>query len=758
MLKNMKIRSKLILGFGAVLIIAVVIAVYGITSLTRNYVAVNLFQEYPTQRYNNLNEVSAGVNELRRIVATMSFRLGDAATLNTLYNDAQVEFQRMLGLLNQNLDSLRADPRILDASRTALEAQTNELIRLLQSYRNSVIEGMYHTALVADPLSLENRSQIEAVFSTGIVYAGQLVNAMNTISANTQTVIDNRIADIGESTEGTIFTLVVIAVIGVIVGVAMALIVASGVSKPVNRLVKLVDDVVAGNLNINMDESAITNNELGVLTKDIYMLINTIKNINDELRVFSKEIGVNGDYEYRMDFNKYKGAYKDLIREVNEAVDGAEVESWVMMEAIQSIGKGEFDITPQLLPGKRRVVNEALDVFLTCIRRVVEQTNLMIEAAAVRGDMEFHVEEHGFEGGWLEIMKGLNQIAEAVDRPIVEIRDAMHNLSQGKFDKKVVGNHAGDFKVIKDAVNVTIDTLKGYVNEIAKVLTAMSAGDLRSSIKDDYKGDFMPIKTSINDISETLRKAMSEISSAAKYVAEGADKITTNAIELADGSSKQAVSLEELNTAVELIDQQTKQFAIDANDVSQISKKSTENALEGNESMSDMLTAIEGIKESSGNISSINKTIQDIAFQTNLLALNASVEAARAGVHGAGFAVVADEVRTLAMRSQQSASETTELIEDSISRVERGVVVANATSGSLEAILTSSKEVTELIDNITKTATDQADMISQISATLLHTANTVQDNSKFAQDAAATAEELNSQSQMLQEFVAFFKL
>ncbi|MCL2171394.1 MAG: methyl-accepting chemotaxis protein, partial [Defluviitaleaceae bacterium] len=79
-------------------------------------------------------------------------------------------------------------------------------------------------------------------------------------------------------------------------------------------------------------------------------------------------------------------------------------------------------------------------------------------------------------------------------------------------------------------------------------------------------------------------------------------------------------------------------------------------------------------------------------------------------------------------------------------------------SASLDTIVSSAGDVMGLIGNITTAAQDQANMITQISETLFLTATTVQNNSKFAQESAAVAEELNSQSEMLQQLVAYFKL
>ena len=527
--------------------------------------------------------------------------------------------------------------------------------------------------------------------------------------------------------------------------------------KPLDDLLNLVDNVVSGELNINK-KSNLSTDEVGTLTAHMYDLVDLMKRIMDDLNAFSYEVDKNGDYEYLMDTSRYQGSYKKMMKDINDLTEHYADDLRMIMRVLDSISKGNFDMNIDKLPGKKAEITNKIDALMGNLNHIENDIKALIEAAADKGDLAYHIDVKKYEGDWREIMEGLNHIAEAVDLPVVEIRDVMANLSLGKFDKKVTGAYVGDFGAIKDAVNNTIDTLESYVSEVADVLSSIAKGNLTHIISREYLGAFVRMKNSINSISETLRRAMGEIASASKYVLDGANKITTSAIELSDGSSAQAASLEELNTSVELIKIQTKQFAENANDAKELSNKSTHNAQTGNQDMEHMLSAMTQIKESSGNISRIIKVIQDIAFQTNLLSLNAAVEAARAGEHGKGFAVVAEEVRSLAGRSQEAAAETTTLIQDSISRVDSGSSVAQSTSESLHTIVESANEVLTLINNISIAANEQADMISQISSILLETATNVQNNSKFAHEAAATAEELNSQSEMLQQLVSFFKL
>ncbi|MCA1064020.1 methyl-accepting chemotaxis protein [Rossellomorea sp. AcN35-11] len=118
-----------------------------------------------------------------------------------------------------------------------------------------------------------------------------------------------------------------------------------------------------------------------------------------------------------------------------------------------------------------------------------------------------------------------------------------------------------------------------------------------------------------------------------------------------------------------------------AHSINESATKASEQSLMGKESISNTVSNMEGMKESSQHIlekieslSDVSSKLTDIvdhlkriSSQTNLLALNASIEAARAGAAGKGFDVVAKEIRKLSNESKQA----TELAEVSIQSIHK---------------------------------------------------------------------------------------
>jgi methyl-accepting chemotaxis protein len=227
---------------------------------------------------------------------------------------------------------------------------------------------------------------------------------------------------------------------------------------------------------------------------------------------------------------------------------------------------------------------------------------------------------------------------------------------------------------------------------------------------------------------------------------------------LAQGATQQASSIQQLTATVTSVNDHTRLNADNASRAAALSEELKEYAMEGNDQMKHMLKSMQEISAASGSISKIIDIIKDISFQTNLLSLNASIEAAHAGVHGAGFSVVAEEVRGLAIKSQEAANDTTELIEASIKRVTEGMDIAKKTDQALEKIVSGVAGVSAIITDISEASNEQALAISQINDGVSQIAQVVQDNSATSEESAAAAQELSSQSEVMRNLTGVFKI
>ncbi|MFT6896953.1 MAG: PAS domain S-box-containing protein [Paraglaciecola sp.] len=243
----------------------------------------------------------------------------------------------------------------------------------------------------------------------------------------------------------------------------------------------------------------------------------------------------------------------------------------------------------------------------------------------------------------------------------------------------------------------------------------------------------------VGTIELALKMRKAELSAVVGRVSDDSEKITALAEESSRYGNEVEITLNKQARETNQVATAINQMSLTVQDVAQIVATASESSQQGldNSNMGQAIVSqtVDAIEQLSQQLSNVDKAmgrlihgtksietvlneISSIADQTNLLALNAAIEAARAGDQGQGFAVVADEVRALAMRSQQSTEEISQLLSEL--RVESDLAMVAMTSGNdlSDKCVSLANETGDSLEKITNEVSVIADLNTQISTAI----------------------------------------
>jgi methyl-accepting chemotaxis protein len=141
---------------------------------------------------------------------------------------------------------------------------------------------------------------------------------------------------------------------------------------------------------------------------------------------------------------------------------------------------------------------------------------LRVTSALCQGRLAERARAGIFEGSDRKIAESVNQMLDAVVKPLKVSADYANRIGKGEIPPKLIGAYQGEFSDIKDGLNNCIDGLSGLL-EVDAVLRRIMLNDLTRAVEGRYPGVFADIANSVNG----LRTKMKAITRSFSSVAQG---------------------------------------------------------------------------------------------------------------------------------------------------------------------------------------------------------------------------------------------
>ena len=342
---------------------------------------------------------------------------------------------------------------------------------------------------------------------------------------------------------------------------------------------------------------------------------------------------------------------------------------------------------------------------------------------------------------------------------ITKMNQLMDKVAEGNFSERLdSADFEGDLTQLRSSVHNALDTLQASMKEISDVASNLSNGDLSSKITGHYGGELNQVKNSINGSIENLSQLIAKVSDASVTIQNKIVQIKRDSSDVAQSSERQSSTLMSTMQAVDDTSEKIKSNTDNTRHATTVTNEQASALNNGMQVMTQMVEAMDDIKNSSEKIVDIINLIDSIAFQTNLLALNAAVEAARAGEQGRGFAVVAGEVRNLAGKSADAAKDISTLISDSNTKVQTGVDLVRSVNESLESIKQKVVILQDAVQSIDEASHDQSQSAQNIIHAVSEAENISKHNSQLIHQTAQQIDDMVDTTQTLEQLVKAFKL
>jgi len=490
--KDLKIGSKLFLGFFIMLALIVVVGIKGYMSTKNIQEALERLASVDLPSVDYLIQADRDLFQLLAAERSMIFSNVNSDVFPQLMADWEENLQQS----EERFDKF-ADLYDLESA-----------VPIIAKYKEARKDWAAITTQVVEARASDTRSgrrlAIDLTLGDAKVKFDEMRNYIDELTGLVLGHVEEEKLNAQAAFKQTTYTLFITMFIGIMIGILLAWVIAKGVTQPVGKLVNVLDEMSQGNMALDIEVDR--GDEIGQLLASVKMMMEKLGNVVADVRASAVNVAgasqamsasteemSQGATEQASSAEEASSSVEEMAANIRQNADNAQQTEKIAVKAAEDAIEGGMAVTQTV-----DAMNEIAEK-ITIIEEIARQTNMLALNAAIEAA---RAGEHG---------KGFAVVAAEVRKLAERSQSAAAEISGLSLSSVEVAQKAGDMleKIVPD-----IQKTAELVQEISAASNEQNTG------------------------SQQINKAIQQLDQVTQQNASSSEELSSTAEELASQSEQ----------------------------------------------------------------------------------------------------------------------------------------------------------------------------------------------------------------------------